>query len=84
MREIFTDLKEEIRHTADFKLATEFVSRCLKKLDRGEFDAEKNRRSDKFRELGAGKPKHAVEVRQALFSFFIDVRTSFTTVQFFH
>ena len=26
--------------------------------------------------LGAGKPKHAVKVRQALFNLFIDVRTS--------
>ena len=61
---------------ADFKSAAKFVSRCLEKLDRGEFYAEENQRSDKFRVLGAGKPKHAIEVKQALFSFFIDVRTS--------
>ena len=74
--EILTDLKEETCDTTDFKSATKFVSRCLEKLDRGEFDAEENSRSDKYRVLGAGKPKYAVEVRQALFSFFIDVRTS--------
>ena len=76
VREIFTDLREERCDTVDFKSATKFVSRCLEKLDRGKFDAEENRRSGKCRALGAVKPKHAVKVRQALFSFFIDVRTS--------
>ena len=72
VREIFTDLKGERCDTADFKSATKFVSRCLEKLDRGEFDAEGNRRSGKFRVLGAAKPRHVVEV----FIFLIDVRTS--------
>ena len=76
VQETFTDLKEERYDTVDFKSATKFVSRCLEKLDRGKFDTEENRRSDRFRVLGAGKPKHVVEVRQVLFSFFIDVRTS--------
>ena len=76
MREVFTDLNDKRCDTADFKSATKFVSRCLEKLVRDEFDAEENRRSGKFRVLGAGKPRYAVEVRQALFSFFIDVRTS--------
>ena len=61
---------------ADFKSATKFSSRYLEKLGRGESDAKENQRSDKFWVLGAGKTKHAVEVRQALFSFFIDVGTS--------
>ena len=39
VREIFFDLKEERCDTADFTSATKFLSRCLKKLDRGEFDA---------------------------------------------
>ena len=76
VREIFTDLKEERCDTTDFKLVTKFVSRCLEKLDRGEFDAEEKWRSDKFTVLGAGKPKHEVEVRQAPFCFFVGVRTS--------
>ena len=66
MREIFTDLKEERCDRTDFKSATKFVLRCLEKLDRGEFDTEENRRSDNSRAVGGGKPKHAVEVRQAL------------------
>ena len=70
VREIFTDLKEERCDTTDFKLVTKFVSRCLEKLDRGEFDAEEDGRSDKYRVLGTGKPKYAVEVRPALFNFF--------------
>ena len=70
MREIFTDLKEERCDTADFKSAAKFVSRCLEKLKRDEFDAEENRRLGKFRVLGAGKTRHAAEVRHALFSFF--------------
>ena len=78
VREIFTGLREERCDTVDFKSATKFVSRCLEKLDRGKFDAEENRRSGKCRALGAVKPKHAVKVRQALFSFFIDARTSLT------
>ena len=75
VREIFTDLKEERCYTADFKSATRFVSRCLEKLDRGEFHDDQNRRSDKFKVFWVAKPKHAAEVRQVLFSFYIDVRT---------
>ena len=40
VRQTFTDLKEEICDTKDFKSASKFVSRCLERLDRGEFDAE--------------------------------------------
>ena len=76
VREIFTDLREERCDTADFKSATKFVSRCLEKLDRDKLDAVENRRSGKCRVLGAGKPNDAVKVKQALFSFFIDVHTS--------
>ena len=76
VRVIFTDLKEERCDMVDFKSAAKFVSIFLEILYRGDFDVEENRRSDKFRVLGADKPKHAVEVRQALFSFVIDVRTS--------
>ena len=39
-RQTFTDLKEEICDTKDFKSGSKFVSRCLERLDRGEFDAE--------------------------------------------
>ena len=69
-------MKDEQCDSADFKSATKFVARCLDKLEKGLFDIEENHCSNKFRVLGAGPTRRAIEVRHALFDYFIDVRSS--------
>ena len=76
VREIFPDLSGERCDATDFKSATKFVTRCLEKFERGDFDAEENNTSKKFRLPGAGPPVRALEVRDALFDYFIDIRGS--------
>ena len=75
VRELFIDLRNEKCDNVQFKSATKFVVRCLQKLETGEFDIEGNCSSKKFRIMGAGPPKKALEVRSALFDYFIDIRS---------
>ena len=42
VREVFKDLTDESSDSKDFKSATKFASRCLEKLEKGEFDLEEN------------------------------------------
>ena len=42
VREVFKDLTDEPSDSKDSKGATKFVSRCLEKLEKGEFDLEEN------------------------------------------
>ena len=72
---MFIDLRNEKCDNVQFKSATKFVVRCLQKLETGEFDIEGNCSSKKFRIMGAGPPKKALEVRSALFDYFIDIRS---------
>lgn len=76
LRKVSIDLKDGSYGTKEFKSVTKFVSRCLEKLNKGDYDIEGNRSGDNFGLLVAGKTNRAVEVRQALFDFFIDVRLS--------
>ena len=71
VREIFSDLEGEPCDTSDFRSATKFAKRCMEKLENGEFDIEGNCSSKKYRVLGAGPPKKAIETRCVLF----DVRS---------
>ena len=48
MREVLIDLKYENCETKEFKSATKFVSRCLEKLNKGDFDTEENQSVGKF------------------------------------
>ena len=66
---VYIDLKDENCDTKVFKSATKFDSRCLEKLNKGDFDIEENRSRDKFLLLGFGKTKRVAEVRLALFDF---------------
>ena len=75
--EVFIDLKDEKSDTNDFKSATKFVSRCLEKLQRGEFALEENCGKNKYRLMGAGPKKRALEVRYALFDYFVDIRSAY-------
>lgn len=74
VRQLFTNLKGETCDQKNFKSATKFVVRCMEKYERGQFDIEGNDSSKKFRLAGAGAPKRALEVRTALFEYFVDVR----------
>ena len=76
VRKVFIDLKDEKSDTNGFKRATKFVSRCLEKLQRGEFALEENCGKNKYRLMGAGPKKQALEVRYALFDYFVDIRSS--------
>ena len=70
VREVFKDLTDE---PSDSKDSAKFVSRCLEKLYRGEFNLEENFCKNKYRVMDAGPPKNR-EVRYALFGYFIDIR----------
>ena len=72
---MFTDMKDEVNKSSNFKSCVKFVGRCEKLLEIGQFDIEGNDVAGKFRVLGAGAPKKAVEVRKALFEYFIDIRS---------
>ena len=69
------DFKNEKSDSKEFKSAGKFVRR-LDKLERGDFFIEGNTSKTKFRLLGAGPPKRSIEIRLALFDYFIDVRSS--------
>ena len=73
---MFTDMKDEVNKSSDFKSCVKFVGRCEKLLEIGKFDIEGYDVAGKFRVLGAGAPKKAVEVRKALFEYFIDIRSA--------
>ena len=48
VRKVFIDLKDEKSDTNYFKSAKKFVSRCLEKLQRGEFALEENCGKNKY------------------------------------
>ena len=77
VREVFVDLKDEPSSSNDIKNASKFVTRCLEKLGKGEFNIEENCANNQYCLMGAGPKKRAIEVRSALFDFFIDVRHIF-------
>ena len=76
VREMFSDLSNEKCDNADFKSATKFVVRCMEKFEKGEFDKEGNDSKNKYRLLGAGPQKRALEVRSSLFDYFIDIQST--------
>ena len=47
--EVFKDLTDEPSDSKDFKSATKFISRCLEKLEKGEFDLEEDCCKSKYR-----------------------------------
>jgi hypothetical protein len=76
VREIFIDLADGKSHEKEFLSATKFVVRCLEKLEKGDYDIEGNNTKSKLRLMGAGAPKRALEVRSALFDYFVDIRST--------
>ena len=57
VREVFKYLTDEASDSKDFKSATKFISRCLEKLEKGEFDLEENCCKNKYRVMSAGPKK---------------------------
>ena len=76
IKEVFKDLTDEPSDSKDFKSAAKFVSRCLEKLEKGEFDLEENCCKSEYRVMGASPQKKPLKVRYALFDYFIDIRYS--------
>ena len=76
MRAIFNDLKDKESDDADFRSAKKFVTRCLEKFDNKDFEIEGNNSTKNYRRMVAGPPTKAVELRQSMFDYFIDVRCS--------
>ena len=77
VRKVFIDLKDEKSDTNDFKSATKFVSRCLEKLQRGEFALEENCGKSKYRLMGAEPKKRALEVRYALLQLILALKIKY-------
>ena len=76
VRELFSDIKDEPNDSKDFKNALKFVDRCVKLHEDGEFVKEGNVSTSKYRVIGAGPPQRAVDVRYALFEYFVNIRNS--------
>ena len=73
---MFTDMKDKINKSSDFKNQVKFVGRCEKLLETGQSYIKGNDIAGKSRVLGASAPKKAVEVRKALFKYFVDIRSA--------
>ena len=80
VRDFFADLKSKPARDPLFRKAVELTARCLKNFDEYEQDDNappiKKPRST-FRAEGGGRKPHAVDFRQELFGWFVDVRYVF-------
>ena len=56
------------------KNACKYAKGCVEKLKNGDFEDGVPKK--KFRSVGGGRKAHALEVREELFQWFVDVRTS--------
>ena len=66
-------MEDKVNKSSDFKSC---VGPCEKLLETSQFDIEGNNIAGKFRVVGAGAPKKAVEIRKVLFEYFIDIRSA--------
>ena len=74
VRSFYSNLRNAESDSQETKKACKLAKRCYEKLERGDF--EDGTSSKKFRSSGGGRKSRAPEVRDALFQWFIDVRTS--------
>ena len=74
--EIFVDVKDEVSTSSDYKSCIKFVGGCEELFTTKKFDIEGNEVSNKFRVAGAGAPKKAIDLRNELSQYFIDIRSS--------
>ena len=73
-RSFYVNLKDDLSNSQEEKNAFNVAKRCYEKLENGDFEDGVSRKT--FRSLGDGQKARAVEVRDELFQWFIDVRTS--------
>ena len=76
MCEIYVDMKGEVSTRSKYKSCIKFVGRCEELLTTGQLDIEGNYVSNKFGVSGAGAPKKAIVLKNKLFQYFIDIRSS--------
>ena len=76
VHEIFVDMKDEVSTSSDYKSCIKFVGGCEELFTTKQFDIERNEVSNKFRVAGAGAPKKAIDLRNELSQYFIDIRSS--------
>ena len=76
MCEIFVDVKDEVSTSSDYKSCIKFVGGSEELFTTKKFDIEGNEVSNKFRVAGAGAPKKAIDLRNELSQYFIDIRSS--------
>ena len=74
VRSFYLKLSNAKSDSQELKKACKLAKRCYEKLERGDF--EDGTSSKKFRFSGGGRKSRAPEVRDAIFQWFIDVRTS--------
>ena len=74
VRSFYSNLSETKPDSPEIKNACILAKRCNEKLEKGDF--EDGVALKKFRTTGGGRKPQAPEVREALFQWFIDVRTS--------
>ena len=74
VREFYTDLAEAKNDDPEFCKAVKLVIRCFNEID--QLRDPSTCAPTKKRALGGGRKSKAMEVRQALFTWFVDVRES--------
>ena len=79
VRRFYVNLKDVLSNSQEMKNVCKVAKRCYEKLGNGDFEDCVSRK--KFRSLGGGQKAFAAEVRNELFQWFIDVRTSLHAYQ---
>ena len=74
VRSFYSNLSEAKSDSQEIKNTCKLAKSCYEKLEKGDF--EDGVALKKFRTTGGGRKSQAPEVREALFQWFIDVRTS--------
>ena len=63
VREVFTDMKNELQSSAGFRACYKVVAKCIKQKENRVYDVEGNNLKSKFRVARAGAPVRATELR---------------------
>ena len=76
VRSFYSNLREAKSDSQELKNACKLAKRCYKKSENGDF--EDGVALKKFWTTGGGRKSRALELREALFQWFIDARISFS------
>ena len=85
VRKVFKDLTDEPSDSKDFKSPKKFVSCCLEKLEKGEFDLEENCCKNEYCVMGAGAQKKLLKYNMLYLVILLtlDIVESTTTTTYF-